>query len=288
MEETRTALTETSRDNCSLLDVQGVGKRELENRNFSDPSPSSDDDWEAVADRATNELYHDIESRASKLSLDLSASHFENGPSKNLVEEEAHAPKQRGRGSFMYGKNGLYSDQYIDDADGCCSEDEMDHECQQRTTENENKKTQYGMDHTLVLSGFPSSTRTTELEKDFDSFRDRGVSIRWVDDTTALAVFRTPALAWEAHNSVHCSYSIRVLDENDPIISSISSKDLDPPHPRPKTSARTAQRLIAQGMGQKPCSNFSAYDLRKQEEARRNRIQMRQKLRDDAWGDEVP
>ena len=61
--------------------------------------------------------------------------------------------------------------------------------------------------------------------------------------------------------------------------------DLEPPRQRPKTSARTAQRLIAQGMGFKlPSSSFGSKELRKQEEDRRNRILMRQKLKDDAWG----
>ena len=64
--------------------------------------------------------------------------------------------------------------------------------------------------------------------------------------------------------------------------------DLEPPKQRPKTSARTAQRLIAQGMGLKlPASTtgFGSKELRKQEEDRRNRIVSRQKLRDEAWGE---
>lgn len=52
----------------------------------------------------------------------------------------------------------------------------------------------YGTSHVLVLAGFPPSTRTTELEKLLEDFRNRGVVIRWVNDTTALAVFRTPAI----------------------------------------------------------------------------------------------
>lgn len=67
--------------------------------------------------------------------------------------------------------------------------------------------------------------------------------------------------------------------------------DLEPPKQRPKTSTRTAQRLIAQGMGLKlPLSTtaFGSKELRKQEEDRRNRIVSRQKLRDEAWGDDDP
>lgn len=62
--------------------------------------------------------------------------------------------------------------------------------------------------------------------------------------------------------------------------------DLEPPCQRPETSARTAKRLIAQGMGIKlPSASFGSKELRKQEEeARKNRIVSRQTLRDDAWG----
>ncbi|KAF3502984.1 hypothetical protein F2Q69_00044349 [Brassica cretica] len=62
---------------------------------------------------------------------------------------------------------------------------------------------------------------------------------------------------------------------------------LEPPTQRPKTSARTAQRLIAHSMGLKlPASGFGSKELRDQEAARKNRIVSRQKQRDDAWGDD--
>lgn len=52
----------------------------------------------------------------------------------------------------------------------------------------------YGTNHVLILADFPPSTRTTDLEKLFEKFRDRGVVIRWVNDAVALAVFRTPSI----------------------------------------------------------------------------------------------
>lgn len=52
----------------------------------------------------------------------------------------------------------------------------------------------YSTRHVLVLADFPLSTRTTDLEKLFEDFRDRGFDIRWVNDTTALAVFRSPSI----------------------------------------------------------------------------------------------
>ncbi|KAI4322480.1 hypothetical protein L6164_022171 [Bauhinia variegata] len=63
--------------------------------------------------------------------------------------------------------------------------------------------------------------------------------------------------------------------------------DLEPPRQRPQTSAQAAQRLIAHSMGLKLSSTtFGSRELRKQEDARRNRILTRQKLRDEAWGDD--
>lgn len=52
----------------------------------------------------------------------------------------------------------------------------------------------YGTQHVLVLADFPASTGTTELEKLFENFRHHEFVIRWVNDTTALAVFQTPAV----------------------------------------------------------------------------------------------
>jgi hypothetical protein len=51
----------------------------------------------------------------------------------------------------------------------------------------------YGTGHVLVLSHFSPSTRTTDLEKIFEDIKNCDFVIRWVNDTVALAVFRTPA-----------------------------------------------------------------------------------------------
>ncbi|KAL4182836.1 hypothetical protein AMTRI_Chr11g152220 [Amborella trichopoda] len=221
-------------------------------------SASSDDDWEAIADQAS--------SRSSISPLpELSTLKLENEKCVNLPKEKENDKgqplKRRGRGAFMYNQNVLYSEQQNNfsdnstfDEEGTCrdQEDASSRNCAPCVP------VKYGTNHVLVLGGFSPKTTTTYLEKAFEGFRDQGVVIRWVNDTTALAVFQTPAL------------------------------DLEPPYPRPKTSASTAQRLIAQGMGQRVSSNFGIGELRKQEEARRNRIQMRQKMRDEAWGADDP
>ncbi|GLT48655.1 hypothetical protein SLA2020_222650 [Shorea laevis] len=248
------------------------GNPEKSTKTIEDDSPcksSSDDDWEAIADREPNEL--------------LSSECLPGVSNLSLEDSKVQAPKRRGRGTFSYNKDELYSDQLSDKSLSNDPEDEDS--CLSSDKKIESLQSKYGTRHVLVLADFSPSTRTTDLEKLFEGFRDRGVVIRWVNDTTALAVFRTPTIALEARNSVHCPFTVRILEGDDELLHSIAARDLEPPRARPQTSARTAQRLIAQSMGLKlPSSTFGSRELRNQEEARRNRIVTRQKLRDDAWG----
>lgn len=232
----------------------------------------SDDDWEAVADRAPDEL--------------LSPQSLPGVSKVHLEDTKVQTSKRRGRGTFSYQKHGLYSDQQ---SDGLVV-DNSESEAASHNPEGDAgiREFKYGTRHALVLADFPPSMKTTDLEKLFVDFKDQGVVIRWVNDTTALAVFRSPSIALYACNCIQCPFTVRVLDENDEFLSSIQDRDLEPPRPRPKTSARTAERLIAHGMGLKlPSKNFGSRELRKQEEDRKNRIVSRQHMRDDAWGDEV-
>lgn len=222
-----------------------------------------DDDWEAIADRAPDEL--------------LSPQHLPEVSKISLQDSKIQAPKRRGRGTFSYQKQSLYSDQQSDEPAIDDIEDE---------TVSNTPKVNYGTRHVLVLADFSPSTKTNDLEKLLEKFKD-DVAIRWVNDTTALAVFRTPALALEASNSIHCPFTMRLLCEEDELLSSIPPRDLEPPRRRPQTSARTAQRLIAQSMGIKlPSTDFGSREHRRQEEARKNRIVSRQNLKNDAWGDD--
>ncbi|XP_010454476.1 PREDICTED: coiled-coil domain-containing protein R3HCC1L isoform X2 [Camelina sativa] len=239
--------------------------------NNSAAHDSSDDDWEALADLEPSKLLHVEElPEISKLSVE---------------EPKVQGPKRRGRGTFTYKRDVMYSDR-----DFCESRfDDLEDNDVSRDSEktDEALKSKYGTRHVLVLAGFSPSLRTTDLEKLFKDLKDSKFIIRWVNDTTALAVFKTPSAALEACNHVQCSFTIRVLDDHDSLLGSISGKDLEPPSQRPKTSARTAQRLIAHSMGLKlPASGFGSKELRDQEAARKNRIVSRQKQREDAWGDD--
>lgn len=249
--------------------VSNDGHLEKSSNPRDDVSPCSDDDWEAIADHAPNEL--------------LSPRSLPSVSNICLEDAKVQTSKRRGRGPFTYKKHELYSDRQSD----ATLVDDVDDEDLGRSTQNtELTNSKYGTHHVLVLADFPPSMRTTDLEKLFEDFKDRGFVIRWINDTAALAVFQTPSIALEARNHIQCSFTVRILDEDDELMGSIPTKDLEPPRQRPKTSARTAQRLIAHGMGLKLPMTFGSRELKNQEETRKNRIVTRQKMKDDAWGDD--
>ncbi|AED92985.1 putative Coiled-coil domain-containing protein R3HC1/R3HCL [Arabidopsis thaliana] len=257
--------------NVSSFDADGKTEDSKVSSSNSAAHDSSDDDWEALADVEPSKLLPVEElPEISKLSVE---------------EPKVQGPKRRGRGTFTYKSDAMYSDR--DFSESRFDDDSEDNDLSRESEKtDESLKSKYGTRHVLVLAGFSPSLRTTELEKLFKDFKDSGFIIRWVNDTTALAVFKTPSAALEACKHVQCSFTIRVLDDNDSLLGSISGKDLEPPSQRPKTSAKTAQRLIAHSMGLKlPASGFGSKE-RDQEAARKNRIVSRQKQREDAWGDD--
>uniref|UniRef100_A0A6N2MYK6 Uncharacterized protein n=1 Tax=Salix viminalis TaxID=40686 RepID=A0A6N2MYK6_SALVM len=252
--------------------VSNDGHLEKSSNPRDDVSPykgSSDDDWEAIADHAPDEL--------------LSPQSLPSVSNICLEDAKVQTSKRRGRGPFTYQKHELYSDRQ---SDATLVNDVQDEDLGTSTQNTELTNSKYGTHHVLVLADFPPSMRTTDLEKLFEDFKDRGFVIRWINDTAALAVFRTPSIALEAHNHIQCSFTVRILGEDDELVGSIPTKDLEPPRQRPKTSARTAQRLIAHGMGLKLPIPFGSRELKSQEETRKNRIVTRQKMKDDAWGDD--
>ncbi|XP_078434907.1 coiled-coil protein [Wolffia australiana] len=214
------------------------------------------------------------------------------GPLPSVVESETvrqeSVTKRRGRGHFLYEGSGLYSDQVHGSEFDGASSSEIESNSRGGRRETREMSNSPGFRHALVLEDFSQSTRTTDLEKIFERFKEDGMAVRWVHDTCALVLFRSPSVASQALHTTSCPFKIRMIeDENDSILSLTSSKDLEPPQPRPKTSARAAQRMIAQGMGLKLQNSFGSKELRIQEAERRNRIQARRGLRDDAWGPDV-
>ncbi|KAF5751686.1 coiled-coil domain-containing protein R3HCC1L isoform X2 [Tripterygium wilfordii] len=196
---------------CNNLSVSGDGHRV---RSTGDPNyeettddGAAEEDWEAIADRDPEEL--------------LSSQCLPGVSNLTLEETKSQTPKRRGRGTFAYTKHELYSEQPVDYS----ILDDVNTESVSSLKEENTplKHSKYGTKHVLVLADFSPTMSTFDLEKLFQEFSDRGFAIRWVNDTTALAVFRTPSIALEAFNSVQCPFAVRILDENDILMSSISS-----------------------------------------------------------------
>jgi hypothetical protein len=178
--------------------------------------PDAYADWEAIADRGDETPVRPLGQEAR-----VSSSQKSSTPSSEKSSTPSSGPKRRGRGSFLYDKSVLYSDQCgserdLDDKGSAPHSGSKDHEDEQENRtgnlfiQDDNLTClvslfmfnllsgsvgakRFGTRHVLVLYDFPSSTRTTDLERIFDKFGDHGVAIRWVNDTIALAVFRTPS-----------------------------------------------------------------------------------------------
>ncbi|WVZ67264.1 hypothetical protein U9M48_016369 [Paspalum notatum var. saurae] len=268
-------------DRSSQVDAAGPSSGSQVSANTDKSNGDEEDDWEAIADSGALD-----DTLARSLEQEARVSSCSSSSEKSSTTSSG--PKRRGRGSFLYNKSVLYSDQ-------CGSERDLDDKdatpqgaSKGGANELENNAVtaaaQFGTRHVLVLYDFSPSTRTTDLERIFDNFGDHGVAIRWVNDTSALAVFRNPSEASEGQACIPPKYKVRSLKEGDDLLTKIDGRDLEPPKPRPKTSTRTAQRLIAHGMGLKQFTNFGSDELKKQEEERKNRIATRQAMRDEAWG----
>ncbi|CAO2181633.1 unnamed protein product [Urochloa humidicola] len=276
-------------EKCSSQEGAMGSKDSKVTANTEQKNEDEEDDWEAIADSGAldDTLVRSLEQEARVPSCS-SSEKSSNPSSSEKSSTPSSGPKRRGRGSFLYDKSVLYSDQCGSERDLDDKEPSPQSGSKGHVDEQENSAVtaaaQFGTRHVLVLYDFSPSTRTTDLERIFEKFGDHGVSIRWVNDTSALAVFRTPSAASEAQSCIPPRYKVRPLKENDDLLAKIDGRDLEPPKPRPKTSARTAQRLIAHGMGLRQFTNFGSDELKKQEEERKNRIAARQAMRDEAWG----
>ncbi|CAJ2654770.1 unnamed protein product [Trifolium pratense] len=181
----------------------------------SSVADDDDDDWEAMADLEPDKLLSPVSSDVLTGVSNI----------KLVDTSKSQTPKRRGRGTFSYDKDKLYSDRILD---GSIIDDVEEEETQ---CGSEDKKdtpnSKYGTGHVLVLSHFSPSTRTTDLEKIFEDIKNCDFVIRWVNDTVALAVFRTPAEALEGQSNGRCSFnmSMRILDEDDVLLSSIKAND---------------------------------------------------------------
>lgn len=112
---------------------------------------------------------------------------------------------------------------------------------------------------------------------------------RWVDEDKALLIFTDPKAAQHTLQAVtlnkDAEYSVRTFAESSDLSQSVAVSDLQPPKPRPLTTASVARRLIGSAL------NIKLQD--KEEEkliaAARRDIKAaeahRRQMQDAIWGD---
>ncbi|MCO5592183.1 hypothetical protein L7F22_046179 [Adiantum nelumboides] len=260
----------------------------------SETASSAPDEAQSIREEGPGaELEEEWESLLSEETINLKALSLAKASCDSPLQEKTSF-KQRGRGVFTRGEMGMYIDRLTtcstrerEQLDTTTEEVE-----QEEAVSNVQSKVTFGVRHVLVVSFSPSIT-TRDLEELFEPFGSDGVAIRWVNDTTALAVFRNPETAKEALQSTrNPRFRVELLADDDAIIDLVKEQDLRVPVPRPATSSQAAHRMIMgalQRQGVKKNSKDSiamtSFKSSQQQEAeRKQRLHTRQKLRDEAWG----
>lgn len=108
---------------------------------------------------------------------------------------------------------------------------------------------EYG--HVLEMYDFPAEFKTKDLVTTLSSCRDQ-FSIKWVDDTHALAIFSSPFAATEALSLQNSLVKMRPVSEaskQSKLKIKHCSEMLMPYKPRPQTSASVARRLVSGALG---------------------------------------
>lgn len=111
------------------------------------------------------------------------------------------------------------------------------------------------LDHVIELYDFPSAFKTEDL---FNALSIGGkppdFSLKWVDDTHALAIYSSPYAAVDALAAGHCLVKMRPLAQAAKDSRNCArriSTALQPFKPRPATSASMAKRLVSTALGLK-------------------------------------
>ncbi|KAK9837181.1 hypothetical protein WJX84_000925 [Apatococcus fuscideae] len=102
--------------------------------------------------------------------------------------------------------------------------------------------------HILELHHLPADVSTSQLEDFLQHFGvpPHGPVVRWVNDTTALAVFPDPRAARQAlAEPPAITFMLRPFSQASSASKAVSPAELQPPRPRPKTSSTVARRMLA-------------------------------------------
>ncbi|KFM56871.1 Growth inhibition and differentiation-related protein 88, partial [Stegodyphus mimosarum] len=142
-------------------------------------------------------------------------------------------------------------------------------------------------ENVIELFGFPVEFNTQDLMSAFSMFQKTSYTIKWVDDCHALAVFSSPSLANQALQLNHPFVKVRPLSEGtseSKTKARLCARTLEPPKPRPVTSAALARRLVSGALGLRVQTSKEQRDVEKKlltEARERKRLEAKQ--RQDIW-----
>ncbi|KAG8453545.1 hypothetical protein GDO86_000250 [Hymenochirus boettgeri] len=118
------------------------------------------------------------------------------------------------------------------------------------------------MKHILEISQFPTHFKNEDFMEAFDSYRQDGFDIKWVDSSHVLAVFSSSKSAWRCLKSNTSGLKVRPLSQAtraSKVKARRYSDFLQPSGPRPQTSALTAKRLVMNALGLRVNQSKSQY-----------------------------
>ncbi|KAG8429391.1 hypothetical protein GDO86_020294 [Hymenochirus boettgeri] len=118
------------------------------------------------------------------------------------------------------------------------------------------------MKHILEIYQFPSHFKNKDFMEAFDSYRQDGFDIKWVDSSHVLAIFSSSKSAWRCLKSNSAVLKVRPLSQAtraSKVKARRYSDFLQPSGPRPQTSALTANRLIMNALGLRLNQSKSQY-----------------------------
>ncbi|KAI1278075.1 Coiled-coil domain-containing protein R3HCC1L [Halotydeus destructor] len=139
----------------------------------------------------------------------------------------------------------------------------------------------------LEIYGFDQSLKTGDISTALIMSGSKEFTIKWIDDTHALAVFPNTSLANQAVDQIYPNLKLRTMNEATSSSKSIAKRwanDLLPRKPRPQTSAIAAHRLVTSSLGIKSSvsSEQRQAERKKLQEAKEKRRQTKQQAV-DAW-----
>ncbi|XP_078671288.1 uncharacterized protein LOC144911270 [Branchiostoma floridae x Branchiostoma belcheri] len=144
-----------------------------------------------------------------------------------------------------------------------------------------------GYEHIVELSDFSAEFKTPDLVSALAEFQSQGFNIKWVDDTHALAVFSTCAVARRALQITNPLLRVKPMSEatqQSKKKAKNCAEFLQPFKPRPEASAMVARRLVSGALGVRASipKEKREEERRKLKEAKeRKRLEIEQ--RESAW-----